>query len=678
MNTKAIDLTKARVVCPPELSAREKKAVDMLLDEVEKRTHIRWQTATTWPASGTPVIAVAPLRLLPAFAGKVEIGEATKAAEGFHIRSDAGHPAIFVIGNDERGVLFGVGYLLRHLRMEKDKVAIAGTHVSTAPAYRLRGHQIGYRDKVNSYDGWDLPQWEQYIRDLAVFGANSVEMIPPRSDDKDTSVHFPRPPLEAASGVSQICDDYGIDFWLWYPALDDDYSDPATVEFALKEWGEVFRALPRLDHILVPGGDPGGTPPRLLLPMLARQAAQLQSIHPNARWWVAPQGFSKEGMEDFVSLLSNEPLPWLTGVVHGPWVHMPMSDFRAMIPARFPIRNYPDITHTLNCQNPVPDWDIACALTIGREPVNPRPLDEAAIFHAAQPGTIGFLAYCEGCHDDVNKTVWSGLGWDPEQPIIDILREYSRYFIGERYTDDFAQGLLALERNWRGSVAANAGVYTTLQQFQTMEAAANPWLLKNWRFLQGLYRAYYDAYVRSRLLHESSLEDSAMEQLREAPVSGAMLAMAQAEHILDRAVTRRVSLGWRTRVFQLAEALFQSVAHMQLSVHLYQGQEEVRGANLDGIDFPLNNRPWLKERFAEIRQMATEEKRLEAIKQIVEWTNPGPGGFYDDLGSSIAQPHVVKGLSYTDDPSFLKSPQHRFPLSQRPAPHSPVVARLHG
>ena len=56
----------------------------------------------------------------------------------------------------------------------------------------------------------------------------------------------------------------------------------------------------------------------------------------------------------------------------------------------------------------------------------------------------------------------------------EILREYSRYFIGERYADDFAQGLLALERNWQGPLATNAGVYTTLQQFQALEAAASP------------------------------------------------------------------------------------------------------------------------------------------------------------------------------------------------------------
>ena len=78
----------------------------------------------------------------------------------------------------------------------------------------------------------------------------------------------------------------------------------------------------------------------------------------------------------------------------------------------------------------------------------------------------------------------------------DILREYGRYFIGERYADDFAQGLLALERNWRGPLAANEGVDTTLAQFQEMERTATPQMLANWRFQQALYRAYYDAYTR--------------------------------------------------------------------------------------------------------------------------------------------------------------------------------------
>jgi len=107
---------------------------------------------------------------------------------------------------------------------------------------------------------------------------------------------------------------------------------------------------------------------------------------------------------------------------------------------------------------------------------------------------------------------------------------------------------------------------------------------------------------------------------------------------------------------------------MQLSVHLYQGQEEVRGANLDGVDFPLNNRPWLVHRFDAIRRVDGEKERLAAIRDIVEWTNPGPGGFYDDLGAAGAQPHVVRGRDYAQDPSFLESPLHNFPYRKDPLP----------
>src|SRR5262249_6569195 len=158
---------------------------------------------------------------------------------------------------------------------------------------------------------------------------------------------------------------------------------------------------------------------------------------------------------------------------------------------RYPIRDYPDITHSLRCQYPVPDWDLAYSLTEGREVINPRPRDAAAIFRTFAPQTIGFITYSEGCNDDVNKIVWSALGWDPQADVLEVLREYSRYLVGAGPgdTDGFAHGLVALEQNWRGPLLANASVETTLQQFHAMEGRARPELLLNWRFQQALYRA---------------------------------------------------------------------------------------------------------------------------------------------------------------------------------------------
>jgi hypothetical protein len=655
-----IQLQNAVVVTPTQLSGPEQKAVELLVDEVSKRTQSRWAVTHAWPTEPVPVIAVGPASALPRFAGKyaaeLQQDPGAPGREGYRIRvkGEGDAPTVLVVGNDARGVLFGVGRLLRELRLgRRDARLPAAFSVATAPKTPLRGHQLGYRPKTNSYDGWDLRQWEQYIRDLAVFGCNAIELIPPRSDDDADSPHFPLPPMEMMVGMSRLADAYGLDVWIWYPAMDDDYTQPATVDAALKEWGEVFRQLPRVDAVFVPGGDPGHTPPGPLLKLLERQTENLHRYHPKAQMWVSAQSFNAEGLDELVSLLKAEPA-WLGGVVSGPQVRVSQARLRDLVPARYPIRNYPDITHSLRCQFPVPEWDMAYALTEARECINPRPLGEARIFRAYHPYSNGFITYSEGCNDDVNKAVWSALGWDPDADVTEALRQYSRYYIGDRYTDSFAQGLLALERNWQGPLLGNDSVNTTLQQFQALERAAAPHDRQNWRFQQALYRAYYDAYTRARLLYETRLEDEAMEALRRAPEAGSLPALDSAERALAQAGPGRVAADWRARIFELAEALFQSI-HMQLSVERYAAIDVGRGANLDTLDVPLNDAPWLRRRFAEIRALPAEAERQEAIVGILHWTDPGPGGFYDDLGNLARQPHLVRGPGLERDPQLLES-----------------------
>jgi hypothetical protein len=657
-----IDLTHAVVVAPDGLSGPEARAVTMLVEEVEKRSQVRWPVVTVWPGDGTPAVVVGPDAALAAIAGPHAAALAAEreapGPEGYRIRvrGTGDTPAVVVAGVDARGVLFGVGRLLRRLRMRQGNVRLpAGLEISTAPQTPLRGHQLGYRPKTNSYDGWTLSMWEQYVRDLVLFGANAIELIPPRSDDDADSPHFPLPPMETMVGMSRIAADYGLDVWIWYPAMDADYGDPATVEAALAEWEDVFRRLPRVDAVFVPGGDPSHTPPGLLMELLARQTERLHRHHPRAGMWVSPQSFDAAWMEEFLRILSEERPGWLDGVVYGPQTRMSLPELRAAVPERYPIRHYPDITHTRQCQYPVRDWDAAFAHTEGREPINPRPRAQATIFHLLNAHTVGFIAYSEGCNDDVNKAVWSALGWDAEADLVEVLREYGRVFIGDEHADAFAQGLLALERNWEGPLLANTGVATTLRQFQALERAASPTLRLNWRFQQALYRAYYDAYLRRRLLYESELQERALDHLREAERTGALPALAAAERVLEQATSEPVGRDLRARVFELAEALFQSV-RMQLSVPRYQAIAVGRGANLDTIDLPLNDAPWLLRRFAEIRALSDEEDRRRALQGILDWTNPGPGGFYDELGNPAGRPHLAPGAPYAQDPAFLASP----------------------
>ncbi|MGC8989362.1 MAG: hypothetical protein ACP5MD_04500 [Verrucomicrobiia bacterium] len=659
--TFALDLNEAVIVLSPTASAREKKAAQMLSEEIEKRSCVRLRTASARPTSDVPVIIVgsrtgltesADLRLNGLLSTNKPVGP-----EGYRlfVSRGLGAPAVCVVGEDERGVLFGVGRLLRELHLGRGRVRIDDAFdVSSAPKYALRGHQLGYRPKTNSYDAWDLPVWEQYYRDLIVFGCNAIELIPPRSDDDADSPHFPRPPMEMMVGMSKLADEYGLDVWIWYPAMDRDYSDPATVERSLREWGEVFSMLPRVDAVFVPGGDPGHTPPKVLMALLARQTENLHRFHPKAQLWVSPQGFNQAWMDEFMGILRHESPPWLSGIVFGPQVRLTLPRLRAAVPERYPIRHYPDITHSRQCQYTVHDWDTAFAVTLGRECINPRPLAYETIFRKTQPYTIGFITYSEGCNDDVNKMLWSALGWDPDANVTNILRQYSRYFIGERYEEDFAQGLLALEKNWDGPLIQNAGVERTLARFQKLEKSAAPADLKHWRFQQALFRAYYDAYTQRRLIWETDLETRAMAELRKAPQVGSDAALAAAESVLNRAIDERVKPEWLLRIHQLAEALFQSIS-MQLSVEKYKAIAVDRGASLDTVQFPLNNTPWLKHRFAAIRKLTAETDRLKAIAEIINWDNPGPGGFYDDLGNVGRQPHLVQVPGFEEDPSRMES-----------------------
>ncbi len=617
-----LDLTNARIRIAEGTPPVAKKAAETIAQEVEKRTQLRLALNT---GADQP---------------EISISLGSGSPEGFHLATS--NRLVRIEGNDERGIIFGAGYFLRQLSMSRQHLEIAADlDVLSAPKIPIRGHQLGYRPKTNAYDGWSVPMWEQYIRELAIFGTNTIELIPPRSDDAPDSPHFPLAPMDMMVEMSRIAGEYGLNVSVWYPAMDPDYSKAETVAAAVSEWAEVFRKLPRLDAIFVPGGDPGHTEPKYLMALLEKQAASLRRFHPKAEVWISPQSFDQAWFEEFIALLNRNPA-WLTGVVFGPQVRGSIAELRARVPRRYALRFYPDITHSLRSEFPVPDWDFAFAATEGRETINPRPLDEAAIFRRDVPFSSGFVTYSEGCNDDVNKFVWSGLGWNPDANINAILADYTRFFFGI----DAGQGLLALERNWRGNLAGNQDVGATLEYFQALERAATPQLKLNWRFQEILYRAYYDAYIRERLLLETKQEEDALKVLAAAPTNGSLKALNTAEQIFAQPVLTEHAQATRARVFELAEALFQSI-HMQLSVPRYQAIGLERGANLDAIDFALNNRVWLKHQFADIRSIGDEETRLSRINQLVNWTDAGPGGFYDDLGNPARQPHLVTGETLT-------------------------------
>ncbi|HPC16739.1 MAG TPA: glycoside hydrolase family 20 zincin-like fold domain-containing protein [Candidatus Hydrogenedentes bacterium] len=632
-----IDLTKAVVVAGDSgVSTADRIAARVLIEEVKARTGLEWTTTDARPPSGP----------------SVEIGFAAKdlPPEAYRLSVDADRGLVRIEGADRRGALYGVGDFLRKMDWAPGRVTLpVDLAIETRPAYAIRGHQLGYRHTANSYDAWDEARYDRYIRELALFGANAVENIP-FQDESSPVMPVTRERMNIA--MSEICERYGLDYWIWTP-VEADLADPAVCAEALDMWEAFYRTCPRLDAVFFPGGDPGDNAPQHVMPFLEQAAQRLRAHHPKATMWISLQGFERDEVDWFFAYMNEKAPEWLAGVVHGPQ-SPPLAETRQRLAKTYRLRAYPDITHTILCQFPVPWWDPAFALTEGRECVNPRPRFYARVHNRFAPYTDGFLSYSDGVHDDVNKIVWTLLAWDPDRGVRDMLIEYARFFFGPGVAADAADAILALETNWEGSAALNGAIDAVWARWQAIEARA-PELRDNWRWRLLAFRAAYDAYVRGRLLHETALEQDAHTALARAVDIGADAAMDAAEDVLRRAGTDPACAGLRARLETDGEDLFRQIG-MQMSVEKYHARNFERGAVLDFLDRPLNNRWWLEDQFARIRALPDEAAKCAELDRIRTWENPVPGSRYDVVGDTARNPHVLRGEPTLLDVEDLRAP----------------------
>jgi hypothetical protein len=634
------DITHATLVVRSAAVAPqvERTAATVLTEEVEKRSGVKWRTGTTWPSEGW-AIAILSGKELEHQGAAVPKGIRTTLAEGYGIATDTskpGRPVLWIAGADARGALFGVGRVLRNLACRHGNVRLTALlNLTTAPGVPIRGHQLGYRATANSYDAWTPAQFDQYIRELAMFGTNSIEGIP-FHDSRPTVNTYPRDKMNV--DLSRICQKYGQDYWVWVPA-DFDLKNIVLRSKALREHEDLFRDCPVLSGIFIPGGDPGDNAPELVIPYLKDLERILARYHPTAKIWLSMQGFRPAQQDAVYRWIEQEKPRWLGGMVAGP-SSPPLADVRARLPKQYELRDYPDITHSVRCQFPVPWWDPAYAFTLGREAVNPRPVFYARVIQDTMAYTNGFITYSDGVHDDLNKVVWSALGWDRSTDLTTLMTEYSRLFFGPDLANAAASGILALEHNWTGPLATNGGVDATFALWYWLQEQ-DPSLKSNWRWQMYLLRANYDSYTRQRLLYEAGLEEEANAKMLAARSIGAEKAMDQALAILARAETAPVRADLAARITQLCDDLYKSIG-LQTSVTKYHASGSERGAVLDFLGYPLNNRWWLEDELAKVHRMGSESEKAARLETIAKWEHPGPGGFYDDIGNVAKSPHEVR------------------------------------
>ena len=113
-----VDLNDAVIVVPGYLSKREENAVRMLREEVQARSNILWLISDCWPQTEKPTIYIGRFsdidQVLNECSLELNLSAGFDKTEGYQVRvhRDGGRFRIFVLGNDERGILFGVALAL--------------------------------------------------------------------------------------------------------------------------------------------------------------------------------------------------------------------------------------------------------------------------------------------------------------------------------------------------------------------------------------------------------------------------------------------------------------------------------------------------------------------------------------------------------------------------------------
>lgn len=673
--SEKINLSTADILVSSDIKPRvQQSAVRILQEEVQKRSGLTLNKIDRWSSDSNFTIALV-LSETKKLSGVIPPKRQDKSlaewqSEGYRIvlEKNDGKSILWIIGAESRAVIFAIGELLRKADITVGKFLIdEDIDFAMAPDYSLRGHQIGYRNTANSYDAWTVEQYDQYIRELALFGTNAIENIPPLG--KDGSPHFKISREEMNVKMSKICDAYDIEYWVWTPATVD-LTNPELRVQQIELHEANYKNIPRLDNVFFPGGDPGHNHPRDVMPFLKELYARMVKYHPAAGMWISLQGFSQEQIDYFYQYLREHQPTWLRGVVSGP-SSPSISETRYRLPAQYKHRHYPDITHNVRCDYPALNFDQAFALTLGREGINPQPTYYAKIHGQYAPFTDGFVSYSDGCHDDVNKFIWSQRGWDSGRNVIDIVREYSKFFFSKDVENSAADGILALEQNWLGPITNNGSIEPTLAFWQKLESA-NPELSTNWRWQLLTLRAHYDAYVRRRKIYESNLEKEANNLLLKVDKLGSEKAMSDALELVNLADTQPIEQALRQKIEQYCLDLFNSIG-LQTSVKKYQASGSQRGAILDFVDYPLNNRWWLADQFEKIRQMDSEADKAARIKLIANWEYPGPGSYYDDISNIANSPHVKTTVYDAVDFGWWDDGYSRWRLSSQTYQNDPIL-----
>lgn len=431
---------------------------------------------------------------------------------------------------DPRGLVFGVGELLRRSAFSEGTWTMRPTTLTTSPDKQRRPIYFATHFG-NWYCHAEMDELREYVEDLALAGYNELvtwfdlhhyrdfgdgAAVWQRLAELDrlargVGMGVGRVAIANESFQGQAPAGLGATGRLAGTGYETDLcpSQPAGREIILanrRAFLERIRDTTQLDWLCLWPYDQGGcncetcTPWPTTYMELCRELAQLgREVLPDTEtlvsaWWI---GTHVEGEDDaFFSYLARGET-WFDTIVAGTvelrrW----LADGRK-VPPPYDVLLFPEIS-------------MFDSLPWGSRGANPAPRRFTAEMQELGEHIGGAMPYSEGRYEDLNKFLWARMQWDPALERAAVLEDYCRLAFGDEVAVHGAQLLLDMEAELR-ELSLAAQVH---EQAMDIDRRMPAWARGSWRW----------EIVRGR-----TALDALREQMRDPSASAERRSAAEAD-----------------------------------------------------------------------------------------------------------------------------------------------------
>lgn len=432
-------------------------------------------------------------------------------ADGFRIASDAGdRGAVRVAGGSTRGLLYGVGKLLRTSGYDEGVFRVSGWRGSSVPQGSLRGVYFASHFH-NWYHQASEPEIVRYLEDLALWGVNAIMVIFPMINLQGWEDPQAEPAMAMVRQYARAAHALGLEFatglnntmFIGAPKsiratpLPDPTgrrgnsghpicpSIPEGRAYLVENSRRLFAKLSDagLDILCHWPYDEGGCACERCRPWgsnaylaLSRDLTRVgREYFPRLKsvlsTWMfdTPEEGEWQGLARALAQ-GNDAIDYILADSHEDFPRYPLD---VGVPGGLPLVNFPEISMWGNWP-----W--------GGFGANPLPARLQRLWDQVRRKVAGGFPYSEGIYEDMNKAVVAQFYWDRDRSARSTLEEYIGYEFGAGVTPEVVAVVEALEAAasdaFRRRPVDRVAVLRAAELAERVEGRLPDWGRRNWRW----------------------------------------------------------------------------------------------------------------------------------------------------------------------------------------------------